>query len=215
MDRPRCGCYLRVSTDQQTVENQRADVERLARARGLEPVWYQDEESALKHRPGLESMMGAARRGELAAVVIWALDRLHRSRAAGAHLVEQLDRWGVPLVSVREAWLDTTGPARELLIQIMLWLAQGERERLIERTLAGLDRARRQGVRLGRPPTSPIMIRAAADLVTAGASIRGAAAAKGVSASALSRFMRAANGSGGPVEGPAGSEGLADQSRPP
>ena len=46
--------YLRVSTDRQTVENQRCAVEELARARGYEPIVYEESESAAKIRPVLD-----------------------------------------------------------------------------------------------------------------------------------------------------------------
>ncbi|MBF5046406.1 recombinase family protein [Aggregicoccus sp. 17bor-14] len=77
-----------------------------------------------------------------------------------------LDRLGVPVVSVREPWLDNTGPVRSLLVAIFGWVAEQERSRLIERTRAGLARARAQGKRLGRPRASQFALASAADLVT-------------------------------------------------
>jgi hypothetical protein len=56
-----CGVYLRVSTDRQTVENQRSEVERMARARGYEPVVYEETESAAKARPVLDRMLADVR----------------------------------------------------------------------------------------------------------------------------------------------------------
>jgi DNA invertase Pin-like site-specific DNA recombinase len=66
--------------------------------------------------------------------------------------VLELDRIGVQVVSVREPWLDTGGPVRNLLVAIFSWVAEQERSRLIERTKAGLANARRRGVQVGRPP---------------------------------------------------------------
>src|SRR6516165_8246903 len=63
--------------------------------------------------------------------------------------VLELDRLGVPVLSVREGWLDTSGPVRPLLVAILGWVAEQERTRLIERVHAGLERARRQGKALG------------------------------------------------------------------
>lgn len=57
--------------------------------------------------------------------------------------VLELDRIGVKVVSVRESWLDTGGPVRNLLIAIFSWCAEQERNRLVERTKAGLASARR------------------------------------------------------------------------
>jgi putative DNA-invertase from lambdoid prophage Rac len=72
---------------------------------------------------------------------LWALDRFHRSMLGSVQDVLELDRLGVPILSVREAWLDTSGPVRSLLIAIFGWVAEQERARLIERTKAGLERA--------------------------------------------------------------------------
>lgn len=96
----------------------------------------------------------------------------------------------VPVLSVREGWLDTSDPVRPLLVAIFGWVAEQERARLIERTKAGLERARRQGKRLGRPPKSPILLHAAHDLVVTGVPVAEAARWKGVARSTLQRFMR-------------------------
>lgn len=76
------------------------------------------------------------------AVAVWALDRLHRSMTGAITSVLELDRLGVPVHWVREGWLDLSGPVRPLLVAIFGWVAEQERTRLIERTKAGLARAR-------------------------------------------------------------------------
>ncbi len=181
--------YLRVSSDRQTVENQRAEVEQLARARGYEPIAYEETESAAKRRPVFDRMLADARAGKVRAVAVWAIDRLHRSMQGAINDVLELDRLGVRVLSVRESWLDTAGPVRALLVAIFGWVAEQERARLIERTKAGLERARRQGKRLGRPPCSAIALHAAAEAVRAGSSIRRAANVKGIPESSLRRFL--------------------------
>jgi DNA invertase Pin-like site-specific DNA recombinase len=123
----------------------------MARARGYEAAFYEESESAAKSRPVFEQLLADVRAGKRRAVVIWALDRLHRSMVGCIETVLELDRLGVPVLSVREPWLDTTGPVRSLLVAIFGWVAEQERARLIERTKAGLQRARREGKRLGRP----------------------------------------------------------------
>jgi DNA invertase Pin-like site-specific DNA recombinase len=72
------------------------------------------------------------------------------------------------------------------------WVAEQERARLIERTKAGIERARRQGKRLGlgRPPTSPILLHAAAELAASGVPVSEAARRKGLSRSTLRRFVQ-------------------------
>src|SRR5512138_778407 len=160
----RAGLYVRVSTDRQTAENQLVEVRQLALARGYEPVVYEEVESAAKVRPVLDRMLADVRAGRVHAVAVWALDRLHRSMTGAINTVLECDRLGVPVLSVREGWLDTSGPVRPLLVAIFGWVAEQERTRLIERTRAGLDRARRQGTKLGRPRASPVLLTAAADL---------------------------------------------------
>ena len=117
------------------------------------------------------------------------IDSESRMRAEEGRAVLELDRLGVPVLSVREGWLDTSGPVRPLLVAIFSWVPEQERTRLIERTRAGLDRARRQGKVLGRPRTSSVLLHAAAELVARGQPVAAAARAKGVSRAALRRWL--------------------------
>ena len=120
--------YLRVSSDQQTTDCQRPDVEQLARARGHRVVHvYEERVSAVKHRPMYERMLADAKRGKFKVLVIWALDRFGRSMTANLNDVLELDRLGVEVVSVRETWFDTGGPVRSLLVAIFSWVAEQER----------------------------------------------------------------------------------------
>ena len=149
----KAAAYLRVSLadGRQTDANQEPDVFRLCAARGWEPIVYRDQESGAKTRPGWEAVKRAVHRGEVGAVVVWALDRAGRNRVQLAHDVAELGRKGAIVVSVREPWLDQpAGPMRDLLLQIMAWFAETERARLIERTLAGQARARAAGKHIGR-----------------------------------------------------------------
>ena len=144
--------YLRVSSrdGRQDEANQEPECMQLCRARGWEPVVYRERESGVKARPVWRVVVDAARRGEVRAVVVWSLDRIGRTRVQVAHDLAELMRWRVDVASVHDAWLDQAGPMRELLIQVMAWVAEGERARLIERTHAGLARARAKGIKLGR-----------------------------------------------------------------
>lgn len=95
------------------------------------------------------------------------------------------------VISVREPWLDTSGPLRSLLIAIFSWCAEQERLRLIERTRAGLDRARRQGKRNGRPPVE-FDVEQARALRAQGMSVRAVATALGVGVATVHRGLQAA-----------------------
>jgi len=150
----RAALYVRVSKSDgsQSVENQRPEVEQIARARGFEIVHvYEEQGSAAKHRPVYERMLADARRGKFQVLIVWAIDRFGRSMTGNLQDVLELDRLGVTVVSVKESWLDTGSPVRSLLVAIFSWVAEQERSRLIERTKAGLEAARRRGTHVGRP----------------------------------------------------------------
>lgn len=189
----RAAIYIRVSTDRQTGENQHAELLQLAAARGFEPIIYEEVESAAKTRPVLDRMLGDVRAGRMRAILVWALDRLHRSMFGAVQTVLECDRIGVPVISVREPWLDTSGPVRTLLVAIFGWVAEQERARLIERTKAGLERARRSGTRsgkpIGRPPASAVMLHAGAERILAGEPARAVARELGLSDRTLRRFL--------------------------
>lgn len=194
----RAALYLRVSTTEQTTENQRPELERIAATRGLSIVKvYEDQISATKKRPGYDAMQKDAHRGKFDVLIIWSLDRLGRSMYGNMNAVVALDQCGIRIVSAREAWLDSGGPTRQLLIAIFSWVAEQERLRIVERTNAGVARARARGVHCGRPfagISKPLML----ELRARGASVRTIAKAlstpgKPISASAVQRALKLAN----------------------
>ena len=188
--RKRTAVYLRVSTEDQSLDNQRADIKRLLRARRLRQVAsFEEQVSAAKARPEFEAMMDAAHRGEFETLVVWALDRLGRSMAGNLQAVLDLDRCGVEVISVKESWLDTGGPVRSLLIAIFGWVAEQERIRMGERTKAGMERARRKGVTIGRPRRSAD-VRRAQSLLDKGHSLREVARRLRVPPTTLHRALK-------------------------
>jgi DNA invertase Pin-like site-specific DNA recombinase len=152
----RCAVYLRVSTDAQVTENQEPDIDRLVAARGFEIVdRYVEKKSTKKQRPEFDRMLADAHAGRFDVVVVWALDRFGRDTIGNMVAVRDLDQRGVQLVSVREPWLDTTGPTRTLLVAIFSWVAEQEREQRSARTKAGLARVRQRGSKSGKPIGRP------------------------------------------------------------
>jgi putative DNA-invertase from lambdoid prophage Rac len=199
----RAAIYLRVSTEEQQHANQLPDCERLCTARGWDPVVHVETESGAKERPGWAAVLELARRGEIGAVVIWALDRAGRTRVQVAHDLAELFRWRVQVVSVRDPWLDVApGPLRDLLVQVMAWVAEGERDQLVARTKAGQARARAQGRAPGRPKVDEKKLRQAATAVQTGATLLGAARVFGVGRTTLRDYM-AKNGLRVPAAKPA------------
>lgn len=169
----KAAAYVRVSKSDgsQTGANQEPEILRLCAARGWEPVWFREEESAVKYRPQWERVKAAVHRGEVGAVVVWALDRAGRDRVQLAHDLAEFSRKGATVVSVREPWVDQPiGPLRDLLIQVMAWFAESERARLIERTRAGQLRAWTAGKRKGRPGLPAAVVDSIAKKYNAGRS---------------------------------------------
>lgn len=188
----RAAVYFRVSTSAQSLDNQRKAVFRLVAARGYELVeTFEEKSSSARERTAFAAAKFGARRGEYDVLVVWALDRFGRSMAKNLIDVLELDRLGVEIVSVCEPWLDTRGPVRDLLVAIFSWVAEQERMRLGERTRAGLERARREGRKLGRPPAR-VNLAEANRLRATGMTWAKIARHMGVKQSTLERARRAA-----------------------
>jgi DNA invertase Pin-like site-specific DNA recombinase len=114
---------------------------------------FVDQASAtdLRARTAWRGLLDQAARRQIDLVLVWRIDRAFRSVLDAATTLERLRTWGVGLRSYSEPWLDTTSPFGEALYYITAAYAQLERGILAERVRAGMERARRQGRRLGRP----------------------------------------------------------------
>ena len=144
--------YARVSTVDQEPENQLQELRRYVEARGWTATEYVDRgvSGAKERRPALDQLVADARRRRFDVVVCWRLDRLGRNLKHLITLLEELQALGVAFVSLAEG-IDATTAAGKLQMHILGAIAEFERERIRERVLAGLQRARTQGKRLGRP----------------------------------------------------------------
>jgi DNA invertase Pin-like site-specific DNA recombinase len=196
--KPRTALYLRVSTGEQTTENQRPVLEQMARQRGFRIVAVFDETmSAAKERPEFDRFLQGARKGDYDALLVWSLDRFGRSMAGNMAQVVELDRLGVRVVSSRESWLDMTSDPliRMLLVAIFSFVAEQERRQIVERTRAGMARARAQGHRIGRPHTVSLkLLKEARAMRAAGHTVRQICVALKVRRSTLDRALRSARG---------------------
>ena len=146
--------YLRVSTDKQTTSAQRQELREICKRRGWGGVIeYEDVISGAKFtRVGLDKMMAEVRRGRLDVVLCYKLDRLGRSLVSVAQLIGEMLANKVALVIPGQG-IDTSSDnsAAKLQMNILMAVAEFERDIIRERTLAGLAAARARGTKLGRP----------------------------------------------------------------
>jgi DNA invertase Pin-like site-specific DNA recombinase len=183
----RAAIYARVSTFDQQLENQLGELRRYTGARGWTVAEYTDHgvSGAKDKRPALDRLVADAKRRRFDVIVVWRLDRLGRNLRHLVSLIEDLQTLGIAFVSLGEG-IDCTTPAGKLQLHILAALAEFERGRIRERVLAGLQRARTQGKRLGRPCNAPT-----ANGIPGG-SVRAAARVWGVSKSTAARRIAAA-----------------------
>lgn len=153
----RVALYARVSTKngaRQDSENQLSQLREYCGRQGWEIVAEYTDGASGKNgdRPAFKKMFTAASRREFDLLLFWSLDRLSREGVSGTlRYLETLTAAGVEWKSFTEQYLDSAGVFRDAVLAILATLAKQERIRISERTLAGLERARRKGKRLGRP----------------------------------------------------------------
>jgi DNA invertase Pin-like site-specific DNA recombinase len=151
----RVAIYSRVSTASQNTENQVRELRQVAERHGWQVVAEFSDPgiSGAKgrdQRPGLEAMMQAVTRREIEMVMAWSVDRLGRSLQNLVEILGELHGKRVDLY-LHQQGLDTSTPAGKALFQMMGVFAEFERAIIRERVRSGLDRAKAQGKRLGRP----------------------------------------------------------------
>ena len=187
--------YARVSTKDkgQDTDNQLAQLRDFCAASGwtITAEFVDHATGKRSDRDQFKAMFAAAGRREFDYLVTWALDRLSREGVAKTfEHIKQLRGYGVEYVSYTEPHFRTTGPAGELMIAVAAWIAEQEHKRISERTIAGLQKARRAGRIGGRRPL--IVDRdKIAELDECGLTMREIAEEMGISASAVCRILKA------------------------
>jgi DNA invertase Pin-like site-specific DNA recombinase len=189
----RAAIYARVSTvDQHTLPEQVRQLEELAARRGWKIVRIVREvASGAARRAKRDELLVAARRSELDAVLVWKLDRWGRSVADLVATMNELTSLGVAFVSFTEA-LDLSTPSGRALAGMLAVFAEFERDLIRERVRGGLDRARREGTRLGRPPTAAMHAKEARALRARDLSHAEIARRLGIGESSVRRILAAA-----------------------
>lgn len=184
--------YLRVSTAQQTVENQRLELEKYAGRQDWSIVKvYEDSgiSGSRSDRPALQAMLKDAAKGKFSILVVWKIDRLARSVADLLNILQVLRGHGVDFISTTQA-IDTTTSYGKMVMTFLGAIAEFERETIIERVKSGIQRAKEQGIRLGRPKAGVDVQRALA-MKQSGASLREIAKKLGVGTGTVYRALAA------------------------
>ncbi len=145
--------YLRVSTSEQTVENQRIRLIEYAENNGYTYDIFEETESTRKTRPVKQALLAKLRQNHYDAVVIYKLDRWARSSTELILDTQELLNKGIGFISISDN-LDFGTAAGKLHFQILSAFAEFERELIRERTIEGLRRAKSQGKTVGRPKGS-------------------------------------------------------------
>jgi DNA invertase Pin-like site-specific DNA recombinase len=142
--------YCRVSTRDQHPENQRIELEQYAKRMGYNYEVFEETESTRNTRPIKQDLLKRLRLKEFDGVLVWKLDRWARSLSEMTLEVKELIDKEIAFISLKDS-IDLSNAAGRLTFHIFSAFAEFERDIIRERTLLGLDRARKQGKKLGRP----------------------------------------------------------------
>jgi DNA invertase Pin-like site-specific DNA recombinase len=190
----RAAIYLRVSRDDQTTENQRLVLARVADHRDWQIVQtYEDAgfsgAKGRDQRPAFDAMLKDAVRRRYDILMVWSIDRLGRSVLHVANALAELDAAGVRLYCDQQG-IDSGTPMGRAMIQMASVFGEQERSMLRSRVLAGLERVRQQGGKLGRPKVSSKVENAIRKHLRAGNGILKVAAIIGCGSGTVQRVKR-------------------------
>ena len=183
--------YGRVSTKDQNPESQLLDLRKYVKLRDWEVYQeYVDRGvSGIKeNRPALDRLMKDARKRKFDILLVWRFDRFARSTKHLVTALEELEGLGIDFCSYQDS-IDTSTNHGKLVFTIMGAIAEFERSLIRERVLAGLRRAKENGIRLGRPRLE-VNIKKMKELVLNGNSIREIAKQIGISKSLAHKTLR-------------------------
>ena len=150
--------YLRVSTEEQTVQTQKIAITKWSRDHDYQILYFFEDHAVSGKIPatcrkGFQDLMEFVRLSKVEAVLVYELSRVGRTFWDTLDAIKVIEEHS-PLISCspRESFLQTTDPSiRKLMISILTWVAEREREMLVQRTKDGMNRARIAGKEIGRP----------------------------------------------------------------
>ncbi len=151
----RIAIYARVSTDKQTVDNQLIELRSRCERLGYTIVQeYADEgisgAKSRNDRPALDALMKDATRRRFDMVMCWSIDRLGRSLQHLVEILNELQALGIDL-HFQQQGMDTSTPSGRMIFSVFGAIGEFERNLIRERVLAGQQRAKANGVKIGRP----------------------------------------------------------------
>jgi DNA invertase Pin-like site-specific DNA recombinase len=189
--------YARVSTSNQTCDNQITALRAAAARNGWKIVREIKDEgiSGAKgraERPGWDALHRVVQRKEADIILVWSMDRLGRSISELVGFMKELTAVGVDLYCEQQS-LNTQTPSGRMCFAIFAAMGEYERELIRERVLAGLETARRNGRKLGRPSNVTAGTKAAAaELRQRGMSIGAIAKTLKIGVGTTVKFLAAA-----------------------
>ena len=148
--------YARVSTKEQNVDMQLSDLKSYAELRKLRVVEvYIDYASGAKSdRVNYQKLFNDVRKRKTNVVLVWKFDRFARSTKELINALEEFNSLGVDFISYKEN-VDTSTPAGKILFTMISAFAEFERSIIRERVVAGMEKAKARGARIGRPRIPP------------------------------------------------------------
>lgn len=150
--------YLRVSTEEQTIMNQKLVLDKWASDHNFDILSYFEDSSVSGRIPAIQrtafrDMLEIIKGDSVDAVLVYELSRVGRTFWDTLDAIKAIEEYA-PLISCspRENFLQSTEPSvRRLMIGILTWVAEREREMLVQRTKDGMKRAKESGKNIGRP----------------------------------------------------------------
>ena len=151
----RCVIYTRVSTDNQTTDNQLMELKRVAELKGLTIIdTFTDEgisgAKGRDKRTGFDNLIKGAVKKEFDTILVWSVDRLGRSLQDLVSFLNEIHSVGCDLY-IHQSGIDTSTPSGKMMFQMCGVFAEFERGMIRERVISGQNRAKSQGKHIGRP----------------------------------------------------------------
>jgi|TARA_B110000046_G_scaffold184378_1_gene222702 DNA invertase Pin-like site-specific DNA recombinase len=186
--------YARVSTKEQNTDNQVLELKKVAEKAGWEiSNTFIDHgisgSKGRKDRPALDTLLKTITRRETKRVLVWSVDRLGRSLQDLISTLNEINSSGAELYIHQQA-IDTGTSSGRMLFSMLGVFAEFEREMISERVSAGLERAKANGVKLGRKRIPPITERKVIELSNKGLSQRKVATRVNISQQKVSMILR-------------------------